>query len=417
MLPKPNTDRLMFILEHQRPHEGEGEAHVIKHCLFPYANDKEDGMLVDKAGNHIYHIPGGSKKILWSCHVDTVHKYYGKWRNGVHKQEIDIDDDGWITLSDAERKNHDGANCLGADDGAGMWMLLEMMDAKVPGTYIFHRGEEKGCVGSNWATKNRQDWCKTFDACIAFDRPGMTEVITHQSGAHCASDEAAWSFSKALNLMPTLRPSAMGGTTDSSRYRDLVRECLNVGIGYDGHHGKEERVNLGYIVMLRNAIVRNAEKLVNDLVIKRELPPPPRPYMPPVHSYNHKRRTQRYNPINRQWEDADTHGNPSSRLPQGQHSSGQASLALHPQVDHRGKIVLFQPQPGTPSPASGSKLAGVMTADDKKLFVRQLTRFINKYAAGMAEALVIAGFTKTDVQAWYVRAHGKLPDMSKPQSL
>ena len=38
---------------------------------------------------------------------------------------------------------------LGADDKAGMVILLYMIEKKIPGLYYFFIGEEVGCIGSN----------------------------------------------------------------------------------------------------------------------------------------------------------------------------------------------------------------------------------------------------------------------------
>ena len=54
------------------------------------------------------------------------------------------------------------SDCLGADDGAGVFLMLEMIDANVEGTYIFHRGEERGGWGSSQIAELHADYIKQF---------------------------------------------------------------------------------------------------------------------------------------------------------------------------------------------------------------------------------------------------------------
>src|SRR3546814_16306749 len=77
---------------------------------------------------------------------------------------------------------------LGADDGAGLWIMLGMIAAACPGLYLFHRGEEQGCLGSRWIERHTPELLANIDAAIAFDRAGLGDVITHQSyGRTCSA--------------------------------------------------------------------------------------------------------------------------------------------------------------------------------------------------------------------------------------
>src|SRR3546814_4503361 len=81
---------------------------------------------------------GGRPRTLWSCHVDTVAAVGGA-------QAVGIDAHGVAHLCDGK-----AGMSLGADDGAGLWIMLGMIAAAFPGLYLFHRGEEQGCLGSRW---------------------------------------------------------------------------------------------------------------------------------------------------------------------------------------------------------------------------------------------------------------------------
>lgn len=164
--------------------------------------------------------------------------------------------------------------CLGADDGAGLWIMLMMMRAGVPGLYAFHYGEEAGCVGSkNMAKIMRAEKTKPeaersaigrrlldLKVAVAFDRKGTTEVITHQRGGRCCSDNFAKWLAAAINLnFPeavkyTLAPSDNGVYTDTASYTDYIPECTNIAVGYVGQHGEQEVQDLRYLFALVMAL-------------------------------------------------------------------------------------------------------------------------------------------------------------------
>ena len=108
----------------------------------------------------------------------------------------------------------DGTSILGADDKAGVTILLYMIKNKVPGLYYFFLGEEVGCVGSRKVStkvksiveekesEGKSEWEKTIKKIkkvIAFDRRGYDSVITHQSSSRCCSDNFAQALSEELN--------------------------------------------------------------------------------------------------------------------------------------------------------------------------------------------------------------------------
>lgn len=201
---------------------------------------------------------------LFSCHMDTVHGF-----NEVEPQKLAfdpvlrhitvLDEPNPLAYGHPDYKYRPGPSCLGADDGAGVWVLLKMIEAKVPGGYFFHRGEERGCISSAAMARKEEKFMKSWTAAIAFDRPKDFEVITHQGGAKCASNEYAQALADALNADPTdsldFKISDMGGTTDTRQYRKLVPECINIGVGYFGHHTKSEYIDYDHLVQLKNRCI------------------------------------------------------------------------------------------------------------------------------------------------------------------
>lgn len=214
--------------------------------------DKGWEWVVDKFGNEYIIIPGKGSDIMWSCHTDTVHTEGGRQLIRIKK--------GMAKLDEKAK-----ANCLGADDGAGIWLMLEMIEAEKPGMYVFHRCEEKGGQGSDYATMNHGWWVKDklgVKACIALDRKGYADVITHQGGTRCCSDEFAKSLVTALD-MDWFKPCSHGVFTDSANWTDHIGECTNLSVGYFAQHCSSESLDVSFLCYMRNKLIAlDPEKLV-----------------------------------------------------------------------------------------------------------------------------------------------------------
>jgi hypothetical protein len=244
---------LLEILSWSRPHGSEAEAQFVeRHVIRPIC---DAGIVpsVDAFGNVWAFVPPApdgdlrSPSFLWSCHVDTVAAKGGR-------QAVEFGPDG-RTLKLVKQKP---GRCLGADDGAGVWLLLRMLRAGVPGGYVFHRGEEVGRLGSTYVADHEPERLKGFDACVAFDRRDFSDLITHQMGRRCASEGFADTFGAAINRAGRgLRYQAdpTGSYTDSYSYADLVSECANVSVGYDSEHGPRETLDGLHLWRLAEAMV------------------------------------------------------------------------------------------------------------------------------------------------------------------
>lgn len=232
---------LFKILGMMRPHGSRMEQRFVDQYLTPL------GTTVDACGNHMLRI--GKEPILWSCHIDTVHNWGGI-------APLLLDKDGVIKVHPKSL-----ANCLGADDGTGVWIMLQMIRAQRPGLYIFHRGEERGGIGSKFISKNTPDVVKGMKAAIAFDRKDVGSIITHQWGGRCCSDDFAESLSAAIGL--DMKPDTTGSFTDTANYTDLVGECTNVSVGYKWQHGKGEEQDLKFALTLLDRMLEfDSSKLV-----------------------------------------------------------------------------------------------------------------------------------------------------------
>jgi hypothetical protein len=200
---------------------------------------------------------GGTPTTLFSCHIDTVDAQVegiltvdGIPQTKLLTYETDF---GTIGLDRASK----AGTCLGADCGIGVWHMLKMIQAGVPGGYIFHTGEECGAIGSRAVLAAHAAILDKYDLAIAFDRPNGNEVITHQGGAECCSAKFATALSAQLNKHDTgfkYAPSSRGVFTDTKIYRGVIAECTNIGVGYYDQHGRNETQDYAHSVVLQQAL-------------------------------------------------------------------------------------------------------------------------------------------------------------------
>ena len=234
-LQPDDVTELYNMLTYMRPHESSHEEAFIQRFLVPL------GMRQDEFGNVYKRV--GQSPIAWSCHTDTVHRAGGM-------QHITRDPKFIVKLAKGS-----SSNCLGADDTAGVWLMVQMIKAKVPGLYLFHRGEEVGCRGSKWIANNVPGVLKHTKYVIALDRRDTDSIITFQCGLRCCSEDFATSLAGQLgDLKYKADPSGL--YTDSASYTDLVGECTNLSVGYFGQHGSNESLDVTHLANLYKALIK-----------------------------------------------------------------------------------------------------------------------------------------------------------------
>jgi hypothetical protein len=266
--PGKDIDKLLWeLLRHRTPH---GSEENIFH-LFPKGFER------DKYNNLIYQIGNNNThKTMFSSHTDTVHH-----RPGEIDLAIDKDDFVCAFEKMEEAKGVPDRSVLGADDKLGVYMMLKMMEQKIPGLYVFHAGEECGGIGSNGLVSTTPELVKGIERCVAFDRRNYNDVITHQSGGQCCSLEFAVALSNGLNNIikaqwSRFAPCDTGLFTDSANYTHLIPECTNLSVGYFEAHSRGEHFDL---VFLEQMLLPALLKLDwSALPTKREAKPR---YQPP----------------------------------------------------------------------------------------------------------------------------------------
>lgn len=196
--------------------------------------------MIDGAGNLHFDRREGHSRTLFVAHTDTV-------ATGEGANPIVYDGDWWCSAPNST---------LGADDGAGIALLLHLMRNKVPGYYIFCRCEERGGDGSRYIASEHEELLEQFDRAIAFDRKGVSSVITHQ-GSRCCSDEFGEALAEALSTDELLYATDPTGVfTDTANFTEYIAECTNISCAYEKEHSDKERLNVRHLKMLAQQIVQ-----------------------------------------------------------------------------------------------------------------------------------------------------------------
>lgn len=217
----------------KREHGGETEAKFVA-----WLCKQVTPTMIDGGGN--IHVELGKSRTIFTAHTDSVHHEEGE--NKIRK-----------TLT---HWHADGA-ALGADDGCGIALMLHMIAAGIPGRYIFFRGEECGGIGSNWLASEMPQLLKRYDRAIAFDRAGLSDVITHQAGGRCCSDVFANALADAMNVNGLMyTPDNTGVYTDTAEFTGLIPECTNLSVGYAHQHGDKEELNLLHFLAVADVVTK-----------------------------------------------------------------------------------------------------------------------------------------------------------------
>jgi hypothetical protein len=229
------------------------------------------GWKKDDYGNY-YVIVGKDFTTMFTCHLDTYTK--GAQQEVVHRFNKNI-------------IYTDGRTILGADDKAGMVVLLYMISKKVPGLYYFFLAEESGCIGSK---KVAQSWSsgdilfpelEQIKKVVSFDRKGTSSVITEQLYTECCSIDFAAELVDRLNTIGNglfMRMDNNGFSTDSAQFMGIVPECTNISVGYYDEHTISERQDIDHLYKLCHAVV---EINWETLPVKRTPEEPFGCYYPP----------------------------------------------------------------------------------------------------------------------------------------
>ncbi len=199
----------------------------------------------DEFGNYFYKI--GNSETVFTSHLDTACRDYVRVISHIDSSKC---------------VRTDGNTILGADDKAGVTLMLWLIQNNIPGLYYFFIGEEVGCIGSGKASALSK--FKDYKRIVSFDRRGTSDVITHQSCVRTCSDEFAIELSSQLNRFCDLKykKDDTGVYTDSAEFVRVIPECTNISVGYYNEHTVREYQDLIHLNKLAQALLTvNWEKL------------------------------------------------------------------------------------------------------------------------------------------------------------
>lgn len=261
-------DTLYDLLVTPTPHGHE----VNIHKYLPFLQEGWEGPtpVRDEVGNIYLDIglPRKDFRTVFSCHLDTVHTTHdAKLGLMLTLPEPGKPETGGMVYAYSTYKNKDqqdmiSPSILGADDKLGVYIMLKLIENKVPGRYIFHVGEERGGIGSSHIATKTPEVLKGMRRAIAFDRMNYTDTISFQSGGRCCSTEFSTALANELNKHLSTRhmqykPDVRGVWTDTANYVKLVSECTNISVGYFRQHTTQEHFDaVWYLDILLPAILK-----------------------------------------------------------------------------------------------------------------------------------------------------------------
>lgn len=227
--------------------------HGTEEQLFPILYSKVPELQKDEFGN--LYIKIGESDVMFTSHLDTATSSLSPIKHVFEENIIKTD----------------GTTILGADDKAGVTIMLYMIKNNIPGLYYFFLGEEVGCIGSRKvATVQKESKIEGINKVISFDRRSTSSIITHQTSKRCCSEEFGEALSKALNDVEetfVYKNDDTGVLTDSVQFISIYPECTNISVGYYSEHTFSERQDIEHLTKLAEACLK-----VNwtELPVKRD---------------------------------------------------------------------------------------------------------------------------------------------------
>lgn len=226
---------------------------------YPHGTEKELFHLLnkdlkeDEFGNLFIKI--GESDVMFTSHLDTATKALSVVNH----------------IFDGNIIKTDGKSILGADDKAGVTIMLYMIEHNIPGLYYFFLGEEVGCIGSKKvANVQKVNKIPGINKVISFDRRGTNSIITFQSSKRSCSDKFGDALSKELNDINSTfsyKNDKNGILTDSIQFTSIYPECTNISVGYQNEHTFNETQD---IVHLRKLAVACLTVDWNGLPVDRD---------------------------------------------------------------------------------------------------------------------------------------------------
>ena len=206
----------------------------------PFGNEKELRHLLpsflkqDKWGNY-YHKIGTRPTTLFTCHLDNYCETKEKVNHVIEGNLIKTD----------------GTTILGADNKAGVCVLLYLIEKNVPGLYYLFSGEEPIISGGLWGSSqifNDLSILSGIERAVAFDRKAYGSIITRHMAQYCCSNEFADALCSEFSSKGlAMKKDETGYYTDTGNFIEFIPECTNISIGVFNEHHNTEYVDIDYV--------------------------------------------------------------------------------------------------------------------------------------------------------------------------
>lgn len=225
--------------------EQEAISLILNYCKniqnLTYKLDSENNLFITKNTNNQKYV---------SCiiaHMDSIITHKGERLISIRNNEI----------RGFQKSDHTQCS-LGADDGIGMCIALQLLNELEDVKVIFTTQEEIGGVGAYTACYNK-DFFKNINFFIQADRRGNSDLITHTNGIKSGSDNF---ISDISDLSEKYGYKENTGTfTDVGIFAEEFKlSGVNISCGYRNEHTK-----------LEYTVISDAENCLNyiyDILIK-----------------------------------------------------------------------------------------------------------------------------------------------------
>jgi tripeptide aminopeptidase len=233
-----------------------GSEAVIRQTLYRKLQQKTDWCEIDNYGNVLATVYcGNGPTILLSAHMDTVRPF---------SMKRTIIENGTVLSS--------SRGILGADDRAGIAVILEILDfirhSRFKGTLkiAFTVEEEIGCLGSRHIDTT---FLQDVDAAIVVDRRGTRDIVTSYAGIVPFCDDnygRIFETAGALAGMPDWKMPP-GGLSDAKVFAEFGIPSVNLSVGYRHEHTEFE--TLDYKAALETVLL--LEAVFENNMITKEL--------------------------------------------------------------------------------------------------------------------------------------------------
>lgn len=190
---------------------------------------------------------------LYVAHYDIVDVDYSFSKSAPNERlvkKVNVKDG--IAFLDMSHVDNINVGCLGADDGAGLAVMLNLMSRGILGGYCFTTGEECGGIGAEVVLNSAPTFLKQYKRSVEIDRRGTTDLVYSQGVGECASLEFTQWLCDELKMGH--EPSELGSYTDNATFAEVIPENVNIASGYLSAHSTSEEVDLVYLDNLAEAL-------------------------------------------------------------------------------------------------------------------------------------------------------------------